>query len=95
MASVEGMPKVAECTVTSCSYNHDGCHAFAITIGAGSATCATLLELPRKGGVDPVAMVGACQQVNCVHNIDLECHAPSIQVGAATADCQTFEPRPA
>ncbi len=92
MATVLEMPKVADCTVTSCSYNHDGCHAYAITM-AEEATCATFIEIPTKGGVDPLALVGACQQADCRHNAALECRAPAIQVGAATADCQTFEPR--
>jgi hypothetical protein len=92
MASVLEMPKVAGCTVTSCSYNHDGCHAFAITM-AEEATCATYVEMPLKGGVEPIGLVGACQQSACTHNVDLECHAPAIQVGSAAADCQTFEPR--
>lgn len=29
MTTVE-MPHVSECTVSSCSYKHDGCHAYAI-----------------------------------------------------------------
>jgi hypothetical protein len=92
MANVLEMPKVADCTVTSCSYNHDGCHAYAITV-ADEATCATFVEMPMKGGVDPIGLVGACQQSICIHNRDLECHATAIEVGAATAECQTFSPR--
>jgi hypothetical protein len=92
MASVLEMPKVADCTVTSCSYNHDGCHAYAITV-AEEATCATFVEMPLKGGVDPTGLVGACQQSGCVHNVGLECHAPAIQVGSVAAECQTFSPR--
>ena len=56
MASVLEMPKVADCTVTSCSYNHDGCHAYAITV-AEEASCATFVEMPLKGGVDPTLTI--------------------------------------
>jgi hypothetical protein len=94
MATVLQMPQVSNCTVTSCSYNHDGCHAYAITV-AEEATCATFVEMPLKGGVEPLGQVGACQQATCIHNEGLECHAPAIQVGTATADCQTFQERPA
>ena len=92
MTAVLQMPQVRACSVTSCSYNHDGCHAYAITV-ADEATCATFVEMPLKGGVEPLGMVGACQQADCAHNTGLECHAPAIEVGAATADCQTFLPR--
>lgn len=95
MTNILEMPRVAECTVVSCAYNHEGCHAFAITIGADTAMCATFVELPAKGGVGSLAMVGACQQATCRHNTGLECQASTIQVGATTAECQTFEPRPA
>jgi len=92
MATVLEMPKVAGCTVTACAYNSNGCHAYAITV-AEAATCATFIEMPTKGGIDDSGRVGACQQVNCMHNVQLECRAPSIQVGDAMAECQTFEPR--
>jgi hypothetical protein len=92
MAKMLEMPRVSECSVTACSYNHDGCHAFAITV-AEEATCATFVEIPTKGGVDSSGFVGACQEATCRHNVDLECQAPAIQVGAGSADCQTFEPR--
>jgi len=92
------MPPVSECTVDGCSYNHDGCHAFAITIAgsSGSAECGTFIPLSAKGGLDRVtAQVGACQRTDCRHNADLECRAPSIRVGAGQdlADCLTFTPR--
>ena len=92
MATVLEMPKVAGCTVTACAYNSNGCHAYAITV-AEAATCATFIEMPTKGGVDDSGRVGACQQANCTHNVQLECRAPSIQVGDLMAECQTFEPR--
>lgn len=93
------MPAVTECTVAGCSYNHDGCHAFAITVGSadGSADCGTFIPLSRKGGLDKVvAQVGACSRSNCTFNADLECTASSIRVGAGasgsdTAACLTFQ----
>jgi hypothetical protein len=90
------MPQVIECTVTQCGYNHNGCHAAAITIGRESAQCATFIETPTKGGVgDMLGRVGACQRADCRHNLDLECRAPSIRVAAGqdVADCQTYDPR--
>jgi len=92
MATVLEMPKVTDCAVTSCSYNHDGCHAYAITV-VEEATCATFVETSMKGGVEPLGLVGACQEATCVHNVGLECHASAIQVGSGAADCLTFEAR--
>jgi hypothetical protein len=92
MTKMLEMPRVTDCAVTACAYNHDGCHAYAITV-AEEANCATFIEMPEKGGVDPLGLVGACQQATCMHNLDLECRAPAIQVGAGSANCQTFEPR--
>ncbi len=86
------MPKVSQCSIVSCAYNHNGCHAYAITVAEG-ATCATFVESTVQGGVDALGFVGACQQGNCKHNMNLECRAPAIEVGAAKADCQTFEPK--
>ncbi|WP_353960195.1 DUF1540 domain-containing protein, partial [Klebsiella pneumoniae] len=39
------MPHVSECTVTNCSYHHDGCHAYAINVAGnnGSADCETFI----------------------------------------------------
>jgi hypothetical protein len=73
------MPAVSECTVTGCSYNDDGCHAFAITVGGedGQADCTTFIPLDRKGGLSrAVAQVGACSLSDCAHNRQLECTAP-------------------
>ncbi|CAM3736395.1 DUF1540 domain-containing protein [Occultella aeris] len=98
MTSLADLPSVTECTVAGCSYNHDGCHAAAVTIGGTGvdAQCATFIPLTTKGGLSTVlAAVGACQRVDCVHNVDLECSAPAVRIGAGTdlADCLTFEPR--
>ncbi|MBF5083306.1 DUF1540 domain-containing protein [Quadrisphaera sp. INWT6] len=100
MATLE-MPAVSECTVAGCSYNHDGCHAFAITVsgGDGSADCGTFIPLGTKGGLDKVvAQVGACSRTECSFNADLECSASSIRVGAGasgadTAACLTYTAR--
>lgn len=86
------MPAVRECTATECAYNHDGCHAFAITIGGKGATCGTFIPLTAKGGLgDVVAQVGACSRMDCRHNADLECTAEAVRVGSS-ASCLTFEP---
>jgi hypothetical protein len=47
------MPAVHDCTVSDCSYNHDGCHAFAITVRGdnGAADCGTFIPLSTKGGL--------------------------------------------
>ncbi|GEM31180.1 hypothetical protein NN3_21870 [Nocardia neocaledoniensis NBRC 108232] len=99
MTSIE-MPHVTECTVGDCSYNHDGCHAFAINVAGhnGSADCETFVPLSVKGGLDTVtSMVGACQRADCVHNRDLECAATEIRVGAGSAEhsarCLTYRSR--
>ncbi|MEU7678212.1 DUF1540 domain-containing protein [Micromonospora taraxaci] len=76
MTDMLEMPRVHECTVTDCGYNHDGCHAFAITIGQQNASCATFIDTSAKGGLDRViAQVGACKRSDCQHNAELECHA--------------------
>ncbi|MEH0844342.1 DUF1540 domain-containing protein [Micromonospora sp. CPCC 205711] len=98
MTAATQMPKVQECTVVSCAYNHtNDCHAFAITVGSSDhAHCHTFVELPVRGGIDQlVAQVGACSRADCRHNSDLECHAPSITVGPRTdmADCMTYQSR--
>lgn len=93
--SLMELPTVSECSVDGCSYNHDGCHAYAITVSgsAGNAGCGTFIGLGAKGGLDSViARVGACQRTDCTNNAGLECTAPSIRVGAGhdLADCLTF-----
>jgi hypothetical protein len=99
MTAATSMPAVHECTVAGCSYNQDGCHAFAITVSGanGTADCGTFIPLGVKGGLDKVvAQVGACSRTDCVHNRDLECGAESIRVGAGTGDhaanCLTYSP---
>jgi hypothetical protein len=90
------MPRVQKCTVSGCGYNHDGCTAFAITIGRETAECDTFVDSSVKGGIGRLdAQVGACKRDECVHNTDLECHAPAIVVGSGQdlADCLTFEAR--
>ncbi|MGV9945712.1 DUF1540 domain-containing protein [Rhodococcus aetherivorans] len=96
------MPHVTECSVGTCSYNHDGCHAYAINVAGhnGSADCETFIPLSTKGGLDTVtsSMVGACQRADCVHNQDLECTASEIHVGGTgsgehAANCLTYRAR--
>ena len=87
------MPHVTECSVSACSYNHDGCTAFAVTVGQ-DAKCATFVPLNIRGGLDKVlSQVGACQRHDCVHNENLECRAELVRVGGEFADCLTFEAR--
>ncbi|MER5268063.1 DUF1540 domain-containing protein [Actinosynnema sp. NPDC002837] len=91
------MPAVNSCTVTGCSYNHDGCHAFAITVSGanGAADCGTFIPLARKGGLPKVvAQVGACSRTDCIHNAELECTASGVRVGPGQGDhaanCLTY-----
>jgi hypothetical protein len=96
MTQMMEMPRVQECTVTRCGYNHDGCTAFAITIGRASSECDTFVDSSVTGGIGQVAaQVGACKRSECVHNTDLECHAPAITVGLGAgtelADCLTYQ----
>lgn len=91
------MPAVRECTVASCAYNQDGCHAFAITVLAAGAACGTFIPLDTKGGMgEGMAQVGACSRSDCRHNADLECTADSVRVGPGpegmSANCLTYEP---
>lgn len=95
--SVTEMPAVQECTVAGCSYNHDGCHAFAITVQGenGTADCGTFVPLGTKGGLDRVvAQVGACSRTDCSHNANLECTADFVRIGAGAgghaANCLTY-----
>jgi hypothetical protein len=93
MTQMMAMPRVQECSVSGCGYNHQGCTAFAITIGSMSTSCDTFIDTGVTGGTGEVsAQVGACKRSDCVHNTDLECHAPAISVGSGTdlADCLTF-----
>jgi len=98
MTTLLEMPRVSDCSVAGCSYNHDGCHAFAVTISdkGDDALCTTFIPLTVKGGLDMViAQVGACQRANCQHNEALECGAPSVRIGSGAdkADCLTFSSR--
>jgi len=94
MTQMMAMPRVQECSVTGCGYNHDGCTAFAITIGSLSSSCDTFVDTGVSGGIGQLkAQVGACKRSDCRHNEELECHAPAITVGSGAdlADCLTFE----
>ena len=87
---------VSSCTTTACSYNKNGCTAFAVTIGgtAGAASCGTFISLDARGGL-PTAQgqVGACQRLECTHNTDLMCTADAITVGGDTAACELYAAR--
>jgi hypothetical protein len=94
MTTFSELPTVTECSATSCSYNHDGCHAAAITISADHADCATFLPLGIDGGLPKVvASVGACQRTDCRFNVAAVCTAPAVRIdgGHGAAHCQTFE----
>ena len=96
MTSLQDMPQVQTCAVSSCSYNAESsCHAGAITVGGDHAHCGTFVEISFRGGFDRNGMVGACHRSDCVHNDKLECHAPGVRVGPGTdaADCLTYEAR--
>ncbi|WP_424187186.1 DUF1540 domain-containing protein [Actinokineospora sp. G85] len=92
------MPAVHSCTVTGCSYNHDGCHAFAITVGGSdsSTDCGTFVPLSTKGGLPKVvAQVGACSRTDCTFNANLECTASGVRIGPGEGDhaanCLTYQ----
>jgi hypothetical protein len=95
------MPKVIDCTASSCSYNDSHtCHAKAITIGDSSdlsePKCDTFFQSSIHGGIkDLTAGVGACKISDCSFNDDLECNAHDIKVGMenGNADCLTFKSR--
>lgn len=96
MTTLQDMPQVTECSVTSCGYNaDDNCHAAAITIGGEHAHCGTFVDISFKGGLDVVAKVGACHRQECRFNDKLECRASDVRVGPGqdVADCLTYEPR--
>ena len=96
MTQMLEMPRVKQCSVTACGYNHDGCTAFAITIGRATSECATYVDGDLQGGIGQLmGQVGACKRSECVYNENLECKASAITVGSATdaADCLTFAAR--
>ncbi|MDU0968665.1 MAG: hypothetical protein E7A62_03855 [Actinomycetaceae bacterium] len=84
------MPHVAACAETDCAFNHDGCAAFAMTMGAGG--CTTFIALDAHGGLPTVdAQVGACSRKDCTYNDSLVCSAPNVSIGSSHADCLTFK----
>lgn len=86
---------VTDCTVTGCSFNHDGCTAGAITMATRTPepTCVTFISLDVVAGTKaPHASVGACQRADCVFNDNLLCTAEGVKVGDG-ADCLTFTAR--
>lgn len=95
MTMLADLPSVTTCSVTGCSYNHDGCHAAAVTIGADER-CATFIPLSAKGGIDTAqAHVGACQAADCRFNSALSCTASAVRIGSGdgAAGCLSYESR--
>lgn len=89
--TMTAMPHVSACAATECAFNHDGCSAFAMTMG--STGCTTFIALDTNGGLPTLdAQVGACQRDDCTYNDKLVCSAPAVQVGSASADCLTYQP---
>ena len=87
---------IKSCTTTSCAFNHDGCTAFAITVGGqgAKASCGTFITLDARGGLPTNnGQVGACQRLECVHNNDLLCTAGEIGIAGDAALCTKFEIR--
>lgn len=89
---------VRSCNVATCSFNHDGCTADAITVRSSGdhAACTTFISIGVSGGLPTVhAHVGACQRADCVHNKDLLCTADAVAIGWGDdeADCLTFQHR--
>ena len=63
------MPAVSECTVTACSYNnHEGCHAFAITVSGsnGAADCAHNVNLECTASAVRVGPGQGDHAANCL-----------------------------
>ncbi|WP_430593529.1 DUF1540 domain-containing protein [Humidisolicoccus flavus] len=93
MTMLSDLPHVSSCSATACGYNHDGCHAGAITVEGNAASCSTFLPLGIDGGLPKViASVGACKRVDCVHNESAVCTAASVRIsgGEGTTHCETF-----
>jgi len=93
------MPKVQDCSVSTCAYNtNKACHAMAITVGepAADPVCDTYFQSATRGGImEMTAGVGACKSSECQHNSDYECTAQSIHIGMKEGqpDCLTFKHR--
>lgn len=81
------MPRV-NCAASDCAFNHDGCNAFAVTMGTKG--CNTFIALDEKGGLPTLkAQVGACQLSECTFNDHLVCHADSVKVDS-DEKCLTY-----
>ncbi|RRD47128.1 DUF1540 domain-containing protein [Tessaracoccus sp. OH4464_COT-324] len=85
--------EVKSCATTSCTYNNNGCAAYAVTVGDGNGTCTTFVKLDVRGGLPTLnSKVGACQLLECVHNSDLMCTAKAVEFDA-NAKCLSYEAR--
>lgn len=93
--SIAELPTVTSCSASSCGYNHDGCHAPAITVGSSGSNCATFMPLGVDGGLPKVVShVGACQRTECAFNEHALCGADHVKIsGEGTAHCETYEAR--
>lgn len=84
------MPVVDKCATTTCSFNHGGCTAFAMTMGKKG--CVTFVEIGKRGGMDDVTpQVGACKRVDCIFNKNLECSADAVKIGSDEGECLTYK----
>lgn len=85
---------ISSCATKSCSFNQDGCTAYAITVGGTgpTANCTTFAVLDaRAGAVSDSGRVGACKRLECTHNTNLLCTAEQVSIGGDTADCLSYQ----
>lgn len=89
------LPIVSSCSVETCGFNHDGCHAGTITVAGEHAACGTYATSESHAVSPRPTAVGTCDRTNCVHHAGSACGAAAIAVAASfdTADCLTFELR--
>lgn len=90
--SVMDLPRVADCTASSCAHNHGGCHAGAVTISHDDGDCATFPTGTTGGLPTVMATVGACQRTECAFNEQAACTASEVHIGSGTdtAQCLTY-----
>lgn len=81
--------QISSCETTSCTFNNNGCTAFATTMG--SKGCVTFVEIGTRPVVEHTAQVGACKRTDCTFNANLECSAKAVLVGSDEANCLTFQ----
>lgn len=87
---------IKSCSTTACSFNNDGCTAFAITVGGTGEkpSCATFVALDARAALSSASgQVGSCKRLECVHNADLLCTAGEIAIAGDSAECLSYTPR--